>query len=79
MKLDLKLAEALTALRGNRDFETVMQGMAEHEAEVTQCCVNYDDNNLYRSQGAVKVLQLWQELFRDAPTILEKLRSTKSK
>ena len=75
MKITPKIAEALVNLRGNSHFATVLEGMAEHEAEETQRCRDGDGPVLYRAQGASKALQWWRDAFRDAPASLEKLKN----
>lgn len=74
MKITPKLAEALTNLRGNRDFAVVMEAMAEHETEETQRCIDGEGAVQLRASGAVKALQWWKSAFRDAPSIFEKLK-----
>lgn len=74
LKIDQKLAEALSNLRGNRDFTILLDGLKEHEREETKRCVELEGNALHRAQGAVKTLQWWQEAFTTAPTVLEKLK-----
>lgn len=83
LKLDDKLAQAFTNLRGNRDFEAVLAGLLKFESEELQRCIDLEGVTLHRSQGAVKTLQLIQKMYLEAPTTLEKLKnqalSTKSK
>lgn len=79
MKLTASLAQALTNLRGNRDFAVVMEGLAEHKAEETQRCVDHEGATQLRASGAVKTIQQWQDFLRDAPATLEKLKSQQGK
>lgn len=75
MKLTPKLAQALTNLRGNRDFAAVLEGLAEHTQEELARCTDGDGPVLYRAQGATKALKWWLDTFRDAPTQLEKFNN----
>lgn len=79
MKLTAPLAQALTNLRGSKDFAVVMEGMAEHKAEETQRCVEHEGSIQLRASGAVKTIQQWQDFFRDAPAVTEKLKSQQGK
>lgn len=72
MKLTPKLAQALTNLRGNRDFAVVLEGLHEHALEELTRCTDGDGTPLYRAQGATKALKWWTDSFRDAPTQLDK-------
>ena len=74
LKLTAKTAQALTNLRGNRDFDVFLEGVKEYEAEQVQLCVGSEGNNLYRAQGAVKAIQSLQQAFAEAPVTLEKFK-----
>jgi hypothetical protein len=74
MKVMPKLAEALVNLRGNRDFQTVLEGFKEHESEEVTRCVEGDGAIQLRASGAVKALRFWEEAFRDAPATLDKFK-----
>ena len=69
------LAQALTNLRGNRDFAVVLEGLKEHEREETKRCVDGEGSVQLRASGAVKALQFWQNLFTSAPKDLEKFKA----
>ncbi len=73
-----EIAQALTNLRGNRDFEAVLKGIAEHEKEATQQCVDGEGSVQLRASGAVKALQWWKNAFASAPADLEKFKNTPS-
>lgn len=75
MKTTPALAQALTNLRGNRDFAVVLEGLKEHEREETQRCVDGEGSVQLRASGAVKALKLWQDLFTTAPKDLEKFKN----
>lgn len=75
MKLNEKTAQALTNLRGNRDFEVFLEGVKEYEANRQQACVDNDGTPLYRAQGEVKALQSLQKAFAEAPATLIKIKS----
>lgn len=74
VKLTPQLAEALTNLRGNRDFKTVLEAMQEHEREATQQCIDGDGAVQLRASGAVKALQWWKDAFATAPAAFEKFK-----
>lgn len=74
MKVSLKLAEALAHLRGNRDFQVVLEGLNEHEAEEVTRCIDGEGAIQLRASGAVKALRFWKEAYRDAPQTLDKLK-----
>jgi endonuclease III-like uncharacterized protein len=74
LKLTAKSAQALTNLRGNRDFQAFLEDVKEYEAEQLQVCVSSEGVHLHRAQGAVKVLQNLQEWYADAPSILDKFK-----
>lgn len=73
MRVERKLAEALSNLRGNRDFNTFTEALAENIGEHLLHCATHEGNDLYRAQGAVKALQAWQKEIHEAPATLEKL------
>ena len=75
MKTTPALAQALTNLRGNRDFAVVLEGLKEHVKEETKRCVDGEGSIQLRASGAVKALQKWQELFDSAPKDLEKFKN----
>ena len=75
MKLTPQLAQALTNLRGNRDFTAVLEGLKEHELEETNRCVDAEGAIQLRASGAVKALKWWQAAFEAAPKDLEKFKS----
>lgn len=74
MKLTPQLAQALTNLRGNRDFKIVLEGLEEHTKEESVRCEEGDGPVLYRAQGAVKALKWWTGTFDEAPVTLEKFK-----
>lgn len=76
MKLTPKSAQALTNLRGNRDFQDFWEGVKEYEAEQLQVCVSSEGTHLHRAQGAVKALQNLQEWYAAAPSVLDKFKGT---
>lgn len=75
MKITPKLAEALTNLRGNRDFAVVMESVAEHQLEETQRCIDADAPLQIRAAGAVKALQWWHWAYEEAPKAFEKFKN----
>jgi hypothetical protein len=72
VKLTAQLAQALTNLRGNRDFEVFLEGVKEDEREFLQRCADGDGTALYRAQGGAKALQTLLANFTAAPQTLEK-------
>jgi len=74
VKLSSQLAQALTNLRGNRDFAVVLEGLYEHTLEELTRCTDGDGPVLYRAQGATKALKWWTESYQSAPTTLEKFK-----
>ena len=75
MKTTPKLSEALANLRGNRDFQTVLEAMQEHEREATQQCIDGDGAIQLRASGAVKTLQWWKNAYASAPADFEKFKN----
>lgn len=75
MQVTPKIAEALVNLRGNRDFQTVLEGLKEHELEETKRCVDGEGSIQLRASGAVKALRWWQEAFQSAPKDFEKFKN----
>ena len=74
MKVTPALAVALTNLRGNRDFEAVLGGLKEYEAELTIRCVDGSGETQLRAAGGVKALQAVRKAFDDAPATLNKMK-----
>lgn len=79
MKLTASLAQALTNLRGNKDFAVVMEGLHEHTLEELIRCTDGDGPVLYRAQGATKALKWWTDTFQSAPVTLEKFKTQQGK
>lgn len=79
MKSNPKLAEALVNLRGNRDFEVVLEGLKEHILEETHRCVEHEGSIQLRSSGAVKALQWWVSYYQSAPADLNKFKNQTGK
>lgn len=79
MKLSPQLAQALTNLRGNKDFAVVMEGLHEHTLEELTRCTDGDGPVLYRAQGATKALKWWTDSFQSAPVTLEKFKPQSGK
>ncbi len=75
MKLTAPLAQALTNLRGNRDFETFLEGVKEDERAFLQQCADGEGTILYRAQGGAKALQAVLKAYADAPNTLVKHQS----
>lgn len=73
MKLSAEAAQALTNLRGNRDFEAVLKWVKEYELKETDTCVTAEGATLHRAQGAVKALRELPQAFKDAPETLKKI------
>lgn len=76
VKLNPQLSQALTNLRGNRDFVVVLEGLKEHIREETDRCVEAEGNVQQKAAGAVKALRTWFEMFNDAPKVLEKYKQS---
>lgn len=74
MKLTAELAQALTNLRGNRDFATVLGGLQAHIDEATLQCVDGEGSVQLRASGAVKALHWWKKAFDSAPADLDKFK-----
>lgn len=79
MKPTAQLVQALTNLRGNKDFAVVMEGFHEHTTEELTRCTDGDGPVLYRAQGATKALKWWLDTFQSAPMTLEKFKSQQGK
>lgn len=75
MKTSPELAEALTHLRGNRDFQTVLKSMLEHEQEATHRCVEGEGSVQLRAAGTAQALRWWREAYNSAPIDLEKFKN----
>ena len=73
MKLTPEAAQALTNLRGNRDFEAFMKWVKEYELKETDTCVTAEGATLHRAQGAAKALRELPIAFKDAPDTLSKI------
>lgn len=73
MKLTPEAAQALTNLRGNRDFEVVLKWLKEYELKETDTCVSAEGATLHRAQGAVKALREIPAALKDAPDTLKKI------
>ncbi len=77
MKLDERLCEALIGLRGNRSFEIVLEKIQAHIDEESKICFGGEGVKLHRAQGAVNALQTWQQMYAEAPAIMEKFKANK--
>ena len=75
MKLTASTAQALTNLRGNRDFVAFMEGVKEYEAELTTRCVDGSGEAQLRAAGGVQVLRALGKSFADAPVTLQKFKT----
>ncbi len=75
MKLTATTAQALTNLRGNRDFEAFLAGMKEYEAELATRCVDGSGETQLRAAGGVQALRALTKAFTDAPTTVQKFKS----
>jgi hypothetical protein len=75
VKVTPKIAEALVNLRGNRDFQTVLEGLKEHALEETDRCIDHEGSVQLRAAGAVKALHWWVDAFQSAPKDLEKFKN----
>lgn len=74
MKLEQKLALALTDLRATPAFRVFMEAMKEDERVETQRSLQSEGATCHRAQGAVLKLQELQRLYADAPAMLEKFK-----
>ena len=77
IKLTDKAAQALTNLRGNRDFEEVLEWLKEHETKETQRSLDLDGVSCARAQGAVKLLQAVREAIAEAPNTTNRFKQQK--
>lgn len=77
IKLTDKAAQALSNLRGNRDFDDVMEWLKEHEAKETQRSLDLDGVQCARAQGAVKLLQEIKAAIAEAPQTMNKFKQQK--
>lgn len=75
MKLDEKLAQALTNLRSNADFRTFVDAMhAMTVEELNKVLSQVEPIHIGRQQGRTLVLQEINKMIADAPTVLDKLK-----
>jgi hypothetical protein len=73
IKLTLEAAQAFTNLRGNRDFENVLQWLKEYETKEIETCVQTDGVMLHRAQGAASTLRRIATANNEAPGTLQKI------
>lgn len=74
IKLTDKAAQALTNLRGNRDFDDFKEWLKEHEAKEIQRSLDLDGVQCARAQGAVKLLQEIADAIAAAPDTVNKFK-----
>lgn len=74
MKVTPEVAQALSNLRGNPDFQTVLKWVRESGSKEQEKCVDADGLVLYRAQGSAKTLRDFSQAFDDAPDTLKKLK-----
>ena len=77
IKLTDKASQALANLRGNRDFDDVLEWLKEHEAKEIQRSLELDGVQCARAQGAVKLLQAIKEAIAEAPNTMNKFKQQK--
>lgn len=65
-------------LRGNPDFNTVLEWIAENrDAAGEECCEHIDNDLLRRAQGSRKAMQHILQCNTEAPKVLEKFNAHK--
>lgn len=72
---DANLYQALTNLRANGDFATVLGALKIAEQESLEMCRSKDGPPLYRAQGAATVYKELLETIATAPQTLEKFKN----
>lgn len=77
IKLTDKAAQAITNLRGNRDFADFLEWLKEHETKEVQRSLDLDGVQCARAQGAVKLLQELDSAIAEAPNTTNKFRQQK--
>lgn len=60
-------------LRGNPDFTKVMEAVRDYELVLLDWMVSHDAPLVYRDQGAVQALKVFQSTVEDAPEMLNRL------
>lgn len=71
-QLTPEAAQALTNLRGNRDFEAFLKWVKEYEDSEREKCVDGEGVVLHQAQGATKALRRIREAQTEAPATLNK-------
>jgi hypothetical protein len=74
VKATPEVAQALSNLRGNPDFQTVLKWVRDAESKEQEKCVDSDGLVLYRAQGSAKTLRAFTETFDGAPDLLKKFK-----
>lgn len=74
LKQDKEVAQALTNLRGNPDFQQVLKWLADSRESVRDALEKTEDVQLAREQGKAQILGEFITAVREAPTITERLK-----
>lgn len=75
MKLTKKAAQAFTFLRGNPEFQAVLEWIAENRDEASQECCKHPLDRVQKAQGKWDGFQHILECNIEAPVVLEKFKS----
>jgi hypothetical protein len=75
LKLTKKASQAFTFLRGNPDFQAVLEWIAENRDEAAGECCKHPLDRVQKAQGKWEGLQNILECNTQAPGVLEKFKS----
>jgi hypothetical protein len=75
LKLTKKAAQAFTNLRGNPDFDVVLDWLRENRTSFRDECCTLPPEKVQRSQGKVEVVDGILKATKEAPATLEKIQN----
>lgn len=79
MKLDEKLSQALVNLRANSDYQVFLEALREYERVTVDKMVAHDGTLMSRAQGSVQTLRDILKANTEAPSTLERFKSSNRK